>query len=68
MHLPIKIQRSILPGLKNPDRLSSIDSLQEKVYNIVVKNLSHTDVEKQVKFLYKSVTVKVGTLSVWRGL
>lgn len=44
---------------------SIIDRLQEKVYNIVVKNLSHTDAGKRVKFLYKSVTVKVGALSVW---
>ena len=45
--------------------LSIIDSIQERVYNIVVKNLSHTVAGKQVKFLYKSVTVKVGVLSVW---
>ena len=38
---------------------------EERVYNIVVKNLSHTVAGKQVKFLYKSVTVKVGVLSVW---
>ena len=64
MHSPIKIRCSTLHGLRSPDRASVIDSVLEKVYNIVVKNLSHTDAGKRVEILYKSVTVKVGALSV----
>ena len=65
MHLPIKNTMFYSTWIKKILILSIIDSLQERVYNIVVKNLSHTVAGKQVKFLYKSVTVKVGVLSVW---
>ena len=49
MHLPIKIRRSTALGSKILI-LSIIDSLQERVYNIVVK-IYHIQLQgKQVKF------------------